>query len=47
MSLADSAILCLSAVIEQLAAVGSPEQEYREIVQQNILDAMRKGLRSK
>lgn len=47
MSLADSAILCLSSVIEQLAVVGCPEKEYRETVQHNILDAIRRGLRSK
>ncbi|KAL2102527.1 hypothetical protein ACEWY4_001695 [Coilia grayii] len=47
MSLADTAILCLTAVVEQLSAVGTPEQEYREIVQHNILDAIRRGLRSK
>ncbi|XP_066524697.1 small subunit processome component 20 homolog [Hoplias malabaricus] len=47
MSLADSAILCLSAVITQLAAVGCPEQEYKDIVQYTVLDAVRRGLKSK
>ncbi|XP_048124200.1 small subunit processome component 20 homolog [Alosa alosa] len=47
MSLADTAILCLSTVIEQLAALGTPEKEFREIVQHNIMDAIRRGLRSK
>ncbi|XP_072529293.1 small subunit processome component 20 homolog [Salminus brasiliensis] len=47
MSLADTSILCLSAVITQLAAVGCPEQEYREIVQHTVLDAVRRGLKSK
>ncbi|XP_062862543.1 small subunit processome component 20 homolog [Trichomycterus rosablanca] len=47
MSLADSATLCLSAIITQLAAVGTPEQEYKEIVQYIMLDAVRKGLKSK
>ncbi|XP_028810161.1 small subunit processome component 20 homolog [Denticeps clupeoides] len=47
MSLADSAILCLSAIISQVAAVGSCEEEYKEIVQYTILDAVRRGLKSK
>lgn len=47
MSLADNATLCLSAVIAQLAAVGCPEQEYKEIVQYTVLDAVRRGLKSK
>lgn len=47
MSLADSATMCLSAVITQLSEVGCPEVEYKEIVQYTILDAIRKGLKSK
>ncbi|XP_060759153.1 small subunit processome component 20 homolog [Neoarius graeffei] len=47
MSLADSATLCLSAILVQLAAVGCPEQEYKEIVQYTVLDAVRRGLKSK
>ncbi|XP_016370276.1 small subunit processome component 20 homolog [Sinocyclocheilus rhinocerous] len=47
MSLADSATMCLSAVITQLCEVGCPEAEYKEIVQYTILDAIRKGLKSK
>lgn len=47
MSLADSANLCLSAILTQLAAVGCPEQEYKEIVQYTVLDAVRRGLKSK
>ncbi|KAG7320342.1 hypothetical protein KOW79_016195 [Hemibagrus wyckioides] len=47
MSLADSATLCLSAILAQLAAVGCPEQEYKEIVQYTVLDAVRRGLKSK
>lgn len=47
MSLADSATLCLSAILTQLAALGCPEQEYKEIVQYTVLDAVRKGLKSK
>ncbi|KAF7667571.1 hypothetical protein LDENG_00057170 [Lucifuga dentata] len=47
MSLADNATLCLSAVINQLAAVGAGEQLYKEVVQYTILDAVHKGLCSK
>ncbi|XP_076861032.1 LOW QUALITY PROTEIN: small subunit processome component 20 homolog [Brachyhypopomus gauderio] len=47
MSLADSATLCLSAVITQLNTVGCPEQEYKEIVQYTVLEAVRRGLKSK
>ncbi|XP_060746083.1 small subunit processome component 20 homolog [Tachysurus vachellii] len=47
MSMADSATLCLSAILAQLAAVGCPEHEYKEIVQYTVLDAVRRGLKSK
>ncbi|XP_061570968.1 small subunit processome component 20 homolog [Cololabis saira] len=47
MSLSDNATLCLSAVIEQLAAVGAGEQVYRDVIQHTVLDAVHKGLRSK
>ena len=47
MSLADNATLCLSAILTQLAALGAAEEQYKEIVQYTILDAVRKGLRSK
>lgn len=47
MSLADSGTMCLSAVIMQLSEVGCPEAHYKEIVQYMILDAVRKGLKSK
>ncbi|KAJ8006735.1 hypothetical protein DPEC_G00110300 [Dallia pectoralis] len=46
MSLADNATMCLSAILSRLAAVGQGE-EYKEIVQYTIMDAVRKGLRSK
>lgn len=45
--MADSATLCLSAILAQLAAVGCPEHEYKEIVQYTVLDAVRRGLKSK
>ncbi|XP_051974584.1 small subunit processome component 20 homolog [Xyrauchen texanus] len=47
MSLADSATMCLSAIITRLSEVGCPEADYKEIVQYTILDALRKGLKSK
>ncbi|XP_036433359.1 small subunit processome component 20 homolog [Colossoma macropomum] len=47
MSLADSATLCLSAVITQLGVVGCPEEEYKDIVQCTVLDALKRGLNSK
>lgn len=47
MSLADSATMCLSAIITHLSEIGCPEAEYKEIVQYVILDALRKGLKSK
>lgn len=47
MSLADSATMCLSAIIAQLSEIGCPEAEYKEIVQYTILDALQKGLKSK
>ncbi|KAA0720706.1 Small subunit processome component 20 -like protein [Triplophysa tibetana] len=47
MSLADCATMCLSVVMSQLASLGCPKVEYREIVQCTILDAVRKGLKSK
>lgn len=47
MSLADCATMCLSVVMTQLASLGCPKVEYREIVQCTILDAVRKGLKSK
>ncbi|XP_061106872.1 small subunit processome component 20 homolog isoform X1 [Conger conger] len=47
MSLADSATSCLSAIITQLASMEHSEEEYKEIVQHTLLDAVRRGLHSK
>lgn len=47
MSLADTATMCLSAIITQLSEIGCPEAEYKEIVQYTILDAIRTGLKSR
>ncbi|MBN3303699.1 UTP20 protein, partial [Amia calva] len=47
MSLSDSATLCLMAIATQLATVDHTEEEYREIIHRILLEAVRKGLRSK
>ncbi|XP_064199288.1 small subunit processome component 20 homolog [Anguilla rostrata] len=47
MSLADSANSCLAAIVTRLASVEHTEEEYREIVQRTLLDAVRRGLGSK
>ncbi|XP_051544163.1 small subunit processome component 20 homolog [Myxocyprinus asiaticus] len=47
MSLADIATMCLSTIITRLSELGCPEADYKEIVQYTILDALRKGLKSK
>ncbi|XP_061495457.1 small subunit processome component 20 homolog isoform X2 [Rhineura floridana] len=47
MSLSDSAILCLNAVINLFAEIDHTEDEYKEIIQHTLLEALRKGLKSK
>ncbi|MBN3321955.1 UTP20 protein, partial [Atractosteus spatula] len=47
MSLGDSATLCLMAVIAQVAAVDHTAEEFREIIQRTMLEAVKRGLRSK
>ncbi|XP_072856319.2 small subunit processome component 20 homolog isoform X1 [Pogona vitticeps] len=47
MSLSDSAVLCLNAVISLLAEIDHTEEEYKEIIQHTLLEAVRKGLKSK
>ncbi|XP_036373482.1 small subunit processome component 20 homolog [Megalops cyprinoides] len=47
MSLADSATMCLSAIVTQLASIEYGEEEYKEVVQRTLLDAVRRGLSSK
>uniref|UniRef100_A0A8D0C7S2 UTP20 small subunit processome component n=1 Tax=Scleropages formosus TaxID=113540 RepID=A0A8D0C7S2_SCLFO len=47
MSLADNATLCLTAVIKRLASMKHSDEEYREVVQRTLLEAVRRGLRSK
>ncbi|XP_054845011.1 small subunit processome component 20 homolog [Eublepharis macularius] len=47
MSLSDSAILCLNSIISLLAEIDHQEEEYKEIIQGTLLEALRKGLKSK
>ncbi|KAI1888135.1 hypothetical protein AGOR_G00181920 [Albula goreensis] len=47
MSLADSATSCLAAIITQLASMEHREEEYKEVIQYTVLDAVRRGLSSK
>ncbi|KAJ8261989.1 hypothetical protein GJAV_G00160840 [Gymnothorax javanicus] len=47
MSLADSANSCLAAIITRLASLEHTEEEYKDIVQRTLLDAVRRGLGSK
>ncbi|KAM8884134.1 small subunit processome component 20 homolog [Synchiropus picturatus] len=47
MSLADNATLCVSAVITKVAQVPAGQQFYKEVIQNTILNAVHKGLRSK
>uniref|UniRef100_H3APA8 UTP20 small subunit processome component n=1 Tax=Latimeria chalumnae TaxID=7897 RepID=H3APA8_LATCH len=47
MSLSDSASLCLISIINQLASVSHTEEEFREVIQRTLLEAIRKGLRNK
>ncbi|KAJ1163535.1 hypothetical protein NDU88_003993 [Pleurodeles waltl] len=47
MTLSDNASLCLMSIIGQLAKLGCKEEEYREIIQQTLLESIRRGLKSK
>uniref|UniRef100_A0A8D0GIN0 UTP20 small subunit processome component n=1 Tax=Sphenodon punctatus TaxID=8508 RepID=A0A8D0GIN0_SPHPU len=47
MALSDSASLCLTSIIRRLAEINYTEEEYKEIIQHTLLEAMRKGLKSK
>lgn len=47
MTLSDNASLCLMSIIGQLAKLGYNEEEYREIIQQTLLESIRRGLKSK
>ncbi|XP_044311649.1 small subunit processome component 20 homolog isoform X3 [Varanus komodoensis] len=47
MSLSDSAVLCLNAIISLFAEIDHTEDEYKEIIQHTLLEALRKGLKSK
>ncbi|XP_060101236.1 small subunit processome component 20 homolog [Heteronotia binoei] len=47
MSLSDSAILCLNGIVNLLAEMDHKEEEFKEIIQCTLLEALRKGLKSK
>ncbi|XP_060633217.2 small subunit processome component 20 homolog [Anolis sagrei] len=47
MSLSDCAVLCLNAIISLLAEMDHTKDEYKEIIQHTLLEALRKGLKSK
>uniref|UniRef100_A0A4W3ITH8 UTP20 small subunit processome component n=1 Tax=Callorhinchus milii TaxID=7868 RepID=A0A4W3ITH8_CALMI len=47
MTLSDSATVCLIAIIHQLAAVNSSEDEYKEIINRSLLVTLRRCLKSK
>ncbi|XP_062989767.1 small subunit processome component 20 homolog [Elgaria multicarinata webbii] len=47
MSLSDSAILCLNAIITLFAEIDHTEDEFKEIIQHTLLEALRKGLKNK
>ncbi|KAK7813688.1 hypothetical protein U0070_001394 [Myodes glareolus] len=46
MSLSDKASLCLTSVIQRLAALNVTEKEYKEIIHRTLLERLRKGLKS-
>ncbi|XP_077195287.1 small subunit processome component 20 homolog isoform X2 [Paroedura picta] len=47
MALSDSAILCLNGIISLLAEMDHKEEEFKEVIQGTLLEALRKGLKSK
>lgn len=47
MSLADSATVCLTAVIKQLSNIEHSEEVFKEVVRHTLLEAVRRGLRSR
>ncbi|GCB68829.1 hypothetical protein scyTo_0000958 [Scyliorhinus torazame] len=47
MTLSDSATLCLSAVVQQVASVGCSEEEYKEVVTRTLLETLRNCLKAK
>ncbi|XP_048404834.1 small subunit processome component 20 homolog [Stegostoma tigrinum] len=47
MTLSDSATLCLTAVIQQVASVDCSEEEYKEVINRILLETLRNCLKSK
>ncbi|XP_015276790.1 PREDICTED: small subunit processome component 20 homolog [Gekko japonicus] len=47
MSLSDSAILCLNGIISLFTETDHKEEEFKEVIQCTLLEALRKGLKSK
>lgn len=46
MSLSDNASMCLTSIIQRLAALSVTEKEYKEIIHRTLLERLRKGLKS-
>ncbi|XP_043943711.1 small subunit processome component 20 homolog [Protopterus annectens] len=46
-TLSDSSIVCLTTTISQLSVIDHTEEEFRELMQRTLLNALRKGLKSK
>lgn len=46
MSLSDNASMCLTSIIQRLAALNVTEKEYKEIIHRTLLERLRKGLKS-
>lgn len=46
MSLSDNASMCLTSIIQSLAALNVTEKEYKEIIHRTLLERLRKGLKS-
>ncbi|KAM6293789.1 small subunit processome component 20 homolog [Porphyrio hochstetteri] len=47
MALSDNASLCLTSFIHRLAEINHTEDEYKELIQQTLLESVRRGLKSK
>ncbi|XP_036025597.1 small subunit processome component 20 homolog isoform X1 [Onychomys torridus] len=46
MSLSDNACMCLTSIIQRLAALSVTEKDYKEIIQRTLLERLRSGLKS-
>ncbi|XP_051886024.1 small subunit processome component 20 homolog isoform X2 [Pristis pectinata] len=47
MTLSDSATLCLSAIVQQVASIECSEEEYKEVISRTLLETLRNCLKSK